>query len=184
MTITPFALPGLYLIEPKVFQDERGFFLESYRKDLLAAAGIHSEFVQDNHSRSVRGTIRGIHFQSHPGQDKLVRCTAGAILDVAVDLRSTSPTFGKWAGIELSAGNRRLLFIPAGFAHGFAVLEDAEVQYKCSEFYNPATESGIMWNDPEIGVEWGIAEPVLSVRDQTNPTFAQWRAARAKASPS
>lgn len=169
-------LDGLVLIEPRVFSDERGFFLESFRGDLFAAAGIDCDFIQDNHSQSRGATLRGLHFQTTPGQAKLVRCTRGAIWDVAVDIRPGSPTFGQWLGCELTAENFRMLFIPIGFAHGFSVLSDtAEVQYKCSAVYNGETEAGIAWDDPELGIDWKITNPVLSGRDQSNPGFAAYR---------
>lgn len=174
MIFKPGSLQGLVLIEPRVFEDPRGFFLESYRKDLFAANGIDCDFVQDNHSRSKYGTVRGLHFQSAPGQAKLIRCTHGAIWDIAVDIRPKSPTFGRWTGVELTASNRLMLFIPIGFAHGFAVLsEDAEVQYRCSAYYNAATEAGFRWNDPRIGVEWRVSDPILSARDQNSPSFGE-----------
>lgn len=177
MKVTPFELPGLFLIEPKVIGDHRGFFLESYRKDTLAAAGIPCEFVQDNHSQSTRGTIRGLHFQTSPGQDKLVRCTAGAIWDVALDIRPNSPTFGRWTAVELTAENKRMFFVPIGFAHGFAVTSPvAEVQYRCSNYYDPVTEAGVQFDDPDLGIPWPIppAERVLSKRDQTNPAWREF----------
>ena len=177
MRFSPVAIPGPILIEPRVFEDSRGFFLESYREDLFRDAGIDCRFIQDNHSRSVRGTVRGLHFQTTPGQAKLLRCTVGCIWDVAADIRPSSPTFGRWVGVELSAENKAMFFVPIGFAHGFAVLSDvAEVQYKCSAVYNAATEAGIAWDDPDIAVDWKVAEPILSGRDRSNPSFAQYRA--------
>lgn len=177
MKFSPGPLDGLVIIEPRVFADSRGFFLESYRRDLFDANGIHCDFVQDNHSRSRKGTVRGLHFQSKPGQAKLIRCTAGMIWDVVVDIRAGSPSFGKWFGIELSAENSRMLFIPVGFAHGFAVLsEEADVQYQCSAYYDAKAEAGFRWNDPEVGVDWRTSDPILSERDQTSPSFAELRA--------
>lgn len=170
MKFTPLPLSGLVLVEPAVHGDARGFFVETYREDRFAAAGIATRFVQDNHSRSRRGTLRGLHYQREPGQAKLVRCAAGAIWDVVVDIRPDSPTFGRWHGEELTADNHRMLYIPIGFAHGFAVLSDiADVLYKVSSVYNAATEAGIAWDDPGIGVDWRVAEPILSERDKGNP---------------
>lgn len=176
MRFKTLELAGLILIEPRVFSDERGFFLESFRGDLFREAGIDCDFVQDNHSLSRRNTLRGLHFQTTPGQAKLVRCSRGAIWDVAVDIRPGSPTFGKWEGRELNAENHHQLFIPIGFAHGFAVLSEvAEVQYKCSAIYNAATEAGIAWDDPELAIDWKVDAPILSGRDQKNPSFATYR---------
>jgi dTDP-4-dehydrorhamnose 3,5-epimerase len=159
-------LEGLVAITPRVFADGRGFFLESYRESTYADAGIDVRFVQDNHSRSVRGTLRGLHFQRSPGQAKLVRVVTGRIWDVAVDIRRESPTFGQWYGTELDAEQHRQLFVPIGFAHGFCVLSDvADVLYKVSSPYDAATESGFAWNDPEVGVAWPITDPILSARD-------------------
>lgn len=176
MKLTKLPLEGLVLIEPRVFEDSRGFFLESFRQSLFAEAGIDCEFVQDNHSRSRKGTLRGLHYQSSPGQAKLVRCTRGKIWDVAVDIRPNSPTFGKWHGVELSEDNFQMLFVPIGFAHGFAVLSDmAEIQYKCSSYYNGETECGIDWNDAELAIKWPVNDPILSNRDQALPSFADYR---------
>lgn len=176
MQVEKTPIDGLLLVSPKLFRDERGFFMESWRKELWASAGIGPDFAQDNHSASVKNTLRGLHFQTSPGQGKLLRCTRGRIWDVAVDLRPFSPTLGKWFGVELDDEECRQFWIPVGFAHGFCVLSDyAEVQYKCTAPYDPKTEAGIAWNDPEIGVEWPVQNPVLSMRDQTNPTWAQWR---------
>ncbi|MDT8324582.1 MAG: dTDP-4-dehydrorhamnose 3,5-epimerase [Bacteroidota bacterium] len=160
------SLPGILLIEPKVFGDERGFFMESYRRDVFAAQGI-PPLLQDNHSRSVRGTLRGLHFQHPHGQGKLIRVTHGAVYDVLVDVRRGSPTFGKWEGHELSAENKRQLWVPPGFAHGFCVLsEDADFLYKCSDYYHPESEHTLLWNDPEVGVQWPVSEPILSEKDR------------------
>jgi len=169
-------LPGLVVIEPTVHRDARGWFLESWRESRYREHGIDVGFVQDNHSRSQRGTLRGLHAQLAPrAQAKLVRCVSGAIFDVAVDIRRGSPTYGGWAGFELSAENFRQLYIPAGFAHGFCVLsETAEVEYKCSEVYAPEHEIAIAWNDPRIGVRWPVQDPVLSPRDREALPLADW----------
>ena len=169
-------LDGLVVIEPDVFGDDRGFLVETYRGDLWHELGVDVDFVQHNHSRSMRGTLRGLHFQTEPGQAKLVRCSSGRIFDVAVDLRRDSPTFGKWEGHELDDQAHRQLLIPIGFGHGFCVLsETADVDYQLSSYYDPATESGIAWNDPEVGVEWPIDEPLLSERDKAAPKLAEVR---------
>jgi dTDP-4-dehydrorhamnose 3,5-epimerase len=166
-------LAGTYIIEPDVFPDSRGFFLETYSKREFEKAGINLDFVQDNWSRSVKNTVRGLHYQINPGQDKLVRVVSGEIFDVAVDIRLNSPTFGQWEGCCLSVENKRQFFIPKGFAHGFCVVSDtADLMYKCSEFYSPKDERGIIWNDPEIGIEWPIdGMPILSKRDLASPTL-------------
>ena len=163
-------LDGLVVIEPDVFGDDRGFLVETYRDDVWRQLGIDLDFVQHNHSRSVQGTLRGLHFQTEPGQAKLVRCSAGRIFDVAVDLRRESPTFGRWDGHELDDQTHRQLLVPIGFAHGFCVLSDtADVDYQLSSYYDPATEAGVAWDDPEIGVEWPIDGPLLSERDKAAP---------------
>jgi dTDP-4-dehydrorhamnose 3,5-epimerase len=162
------SLPGVVLLEPRVHEDHRGFFLESYNQRTFAQMGIHQRFVQDNHSRSVRGVLRGLHYQLRQPQAKLVRVTRGLVFDVAVDIRRGSPHFGRWTAAELSEDNRRMLFAPEGFAHGFLVLsEAAEFQYKCSDFYDPQDERGIAWNDPRIAIAWPLdgLEPILSGRD-------------------
>jgi len=166
VTKTPIA--DLIVINIDHFEDERGFFIESWNKRDFAEAGIGLDFVQDSHSRSSRGVIRGLHYQDmRAPMAKLVRCTFGRILDVAVDLRMSSPTFGKWFGVELSADNKQQLLVPVGFAHGFAAIsETCEVQYKQSGFYKPEAEGGIAWNDPDIGIEWPFRDPILSRRDQ------------------
>ncbi|MEZ5076273.1 MAG: dTDP-4-dehydrorhamnose 3,5-epimerase [Solirubrobacterales bacterium] len=170
----PTELDGVALIEPRVFADERGFFLETFSRDAWAALGVDVEFVQHNHSRSTRGTLRGLHFQTEPGQAKLLRCARGAILDVAVDLRRDSPTYGGWEAHVLDDERHRQLFVPVGFAHGFAVLSEvADVAYLVSSYYDPATEAGIAWDDPEVGVEWQVPEPLLSERDRTAPRLAE-----------
>ncbi|HLP40742.1 MAG TPA: dTDP-4-dehydrorhamnose 3,5-epimerase [Fibrobacteria bacterium] len=181
MEISRTPLEGLLLVRPRVFRDSRGWFYESYNRDAYLKAGIAEAFVQDNHSRSSLGTLRGLHFQTRPGQAKLVRCTSGRIWDVAVDIRPGSPTLGRYFGVELTGDDPQSMFIPIGFAHGFLVLsEAAEVQYKCSNLYDPATESGIAWDDPDLGVPWplGGIEPVLSNRDRGNPSYREYRAAQ------
>jgi dTDP-4-dehydrorhamnose 3,5-epimerase len=168
------TLNGVILLEPEVHGDARGFMVETYRADTWAELGIGVEFVQHNHSRSAKGTLRGLHFQTEPGQAKLVRCPRGKIFDVAVDLRRDSPTFGHWEGHELDDENHRQLFVPAGFGHGFAVLsEEADVTYLLSSTYDPATESGIAWDDPDVGVEWPVADPLLSERDKRAPRLGE-----------
>ncbi len=168
------AIGGLIAIEPKVFGDERGFVLETFRENRWRELGIDAEFVQENHSRSTqRGTLRGLHFQTVPGQGKLVRCPRGRIFDVAVDLRRGSPTYGQWEGHVLDDERHRQFWIPVGFAHGFQVLsETADVAYKVTSYYDPETESEIAWNDPEVGVEWPIGEPLLSDRDKAAPRLS------------
>jgi dTDP-4-dehydrorhamnose 3,5-epimerase len=172
----PTKLDGVALVEPKVFGDERGFMLESYSREEWARVDVDVDFVQHNHSRSRRGTLRGIHFQTEPGQAKLVRCVRGEILDVAVDLRRGSPTYGQWEAHRLDDVRHHQLFVPVGFGHGFAVLSDiADVAYQVSSYYDPATESGIAWDDPEVGVDWQVPEPLLSERDKSAPTLAEIR---------
>lgn len=167
-------LEGLVLIEPQVHGDERGFFVETYRQQAWAELGVEAEFVQHNHSRSGQGILRGLHFQTEPGQAKLLRCARGAIFDVAVDLRRDSPTYGQWEGHVLDDERHRQLFVPIGFAHGFVVLSEvADVAYLVSSVYDPATESGFAWDDPEVGVEWGVEEPIVSARDRTAPKLAE-----------
>ena len=168
MKIIPTTLPDVLLIEPKVFQDERGFFLESYQKKQFQEAGIDADFVQDNHSKSSQGTLRGLHYQIRQAQSKLVRVVVGEVFDVAVDLRKHSPTYGRWAGDCLSAENKRMLWVPAGFAHGFYVTSpEAVVLYKASDYYAPQWERCILWNDPAIGIEWPVEgePPILSAKD-------------------
>jgi dTDP-4-dehydrorhamnose 3,5-epimerase len=167
-------LEGVVLLEPQVHGDERGFFVETFSRDAWRELGIDVEFVQHNHSRSVGGTLRGLHFQTQPGQAKLVRCSRGAIFDVAVDLRRGSPTYGQWEGYVLDDETHRQLFVPAGFGHGFAVLSDiSDVAYLLSSVYDPATEAGIAWDDPDVGVEWPVGEPLLSERDKSAPRLAE-----------
>lgn len=165
-------LAGVYIVEPKVFGDHRGFFMESWSKRDFETNGLFYNFVQDNHSSSTaKGTLRGVHFQrGDKAQAKLVRCVKGAVLDVAVDLRTSSPTYKQWVSVELSESNKRQLLIPRGFGHGFLTLtDDVEFLYKTDNYYAPEADSGILWNDPEIGVEWGIENPILSQKDQSNP---------------
>jgi dTDP-4-dehydrorhamnose 3,5-epimerase len=163
-------LIGPLLLEPEIYRDERGFFLETYSRMRYAEVGIPVDFVQDNHSRSVRSTLRGLHFQVDPGQAKLVRVARGAIWDVVVDIRRTSATFGHWEAFELDDERQRQLYVPIGFAHGFCVMSDvADVSYKVSTYYDAAKERGIAWDDPSIGVEWPLREPLLSSRDRANP---------------
>ena len=173
MRFVPASLAGVVVIEPDVHRDARGFFLETYHADKYRAGGVPGVFVQDNHSRSAGGTVRGLHLQPRRPQGKLIRVIEGEIFDVAVDVRRGSPDFGKWVGVTLSAGNFRQCYIPPGFAHGFAVVSDvAQVEYKCTELYDPAGELGIAWNDPEIGIAWPIRQPVLSERDTHHPPLS------------
>lgn len=170
LNVTKGKLDGILIIEPKVFGDNRGFFMESYNAAKFAEIGIDLNFVQDNHSRSAKGVVRGLHYQINPGQDKLVRVIKGEVFDVVVDVRRNSPTFGQWESFILSEENKKEVFVPKGFAHGFCVLSEvADFAYKCSEYYSPADERGIIWNDPEIAVEWPVADPVLSERDLQLP---------------
>ncbi len=167
-------LAGLSLIEPAVHGDPRGFMVETFAHDEWADLGVDVEFVQHNHSRSSRGTLRGIHFQTAPGQAKLVRCARGEILDVAVDLRRGSPTYGRWEAHLLDDDRHRQLFVPVGFGHGFVVLSEvADVCYQVSSLYDPATEAGIAWDDPDVGVDWRVADPLLSERDKQAPRLAE-----------
>lgn len=170
ITVTPCDIEGLYVIEPTVFKDERGYFVETYNQNDMKEAGFDMVFVQDNQSMSTRGVLRGLHFQKQFPQGKLVRVVRGKVFDVAVDLRSDSKTYGKWFGVELSAENMKQFYIPEGFAHGFLVLSDeAEFCYKCTDFYHPGDEGGLAWNDPEIGVGWPLEEGVdliISEKDQ------------------
>jgi dTDP-4-dehydrorhamnose 3,5-epimerase len=173
MNVVSTAVPGVLIIEPKVFGDQRGFFLETFRADRYAASGITGPFVQDNLSRSAYGVLRGLHLQNPKAQGKLVTVMRGRVLDVAVDVRRGSPTFGQHVAVELSEDNRRQFWIPRGFAHGFAVLsESADFFYKCDEVYSPADEITVRWNDPAIGIEWGVATPSLSARDAAAPLLA------------
>ena len=173
MNFTKTKIEGLTIIEPSVFADDRGFFMETYSKKVFAENGIDVEFVQDNHSQSTKGVLRGLHFQKAPfAQDKLIRCTRGEVFDVAVDLRPDSATFGKWEGIVLSEENKKMFFIPKGFAHGFLVLSDvADFQYKCSNLYNKESEGGLLWNDPTIAIDWPKLDIdyILSDKDKIWP---------------
>jgi len=168
MKVSPTALPGLLILEPSVFSDARGFFLESYNERTMAEAGISERFVQDNHSFSVSNVVRGLHYQIKQPQGKLVRVAEGEILDIAVDLRRSSPTFGRWAAARLSGDNKRMLWIPSGFAHGFRVTsEKAHVLYKATDFYAPEYERTLAWNDPDLNIDWQLSgDPVVSAKDQ------------------
>jgi len=170
-TFKRLSIPDVQLIEPRVFPDGRGFFLETYKYSDFKQAGIPEYFTQDNYSRSEKGVLRGLHYQKHPhGQGKLVRCVKGSIFDVAVDIRKGSPTYGTWVGAELTEENNHLLYVPDGFAHGFQVLSDfAEVLYKCTTEYYPAADRGIIWNDPAIAIQWPLADPLLSKKDTVHP---------------
>jgi dTDP-4-dehydrorhamnose 3,5-epimerase len=169
----PAALAGVVVIEPDVHSDSRGFFLETYQAEKYREGGVPGVFVQDNHSRSTGGTIRGLHLQLRRPQGKLIRVIEGEIFDVAVDVRRGSPGFGKWVGVTLSAGNYKQCYVPPGFAHGFAVVSDlAQVEYKCTDLYDPGGELGIAWNDPQIGVAWPVEHPILSERDKHHPSLS------------
>lgn len=174
MNIVPTAIPDVLIIEPKVFEDERGFFYESYNKRALSEHGIDREFVQDNHSRSVRNVLRGLHYQIRQPQGKLVRVISGEVFDVAVDIRRSSKTFGQWVGVNLSDNNRRQLWVPEGFAHGFLVIsETAEFIYKCTDYYAPEQERTIMWNDERLGIEWPVIdELIMSEKDKAGIPFS------------
>ncbi len=170
MRFVPTEIPDVIRIEPTVFRDARGFFLESYHAEKFAAGGVSARFVQDNHSRSARGTLRGLHMQVSFAQGKLVRCVAGEVFDVAVDVRRGSHTFGRWVGETLSAENFRQLWVPPGFLHGFCVTsESAEIQYKCTELYHPEDELGVLWSDPDLAIRWPVTEPLLSAKDAALP---------------
>jgi dTDP-4-dehydrorhamnose 3,5-epimerase len=174
MRFLPTDLPGVIVVEPDVHRDPRGFFVETYHAAKYREGGIVPPFVQDNHSRSARGTLRGLHAQLRRPQGKLVRAAFGEIFDVAVDVRRGSPSFGRWVGVNLSADSFRQLYVPPGFAHGFCVLsESADVIYKCTELYDPADELTIAWNDVEVGVRWPVGEPLLSARDAKAPRLAE-----------
>lgn len=174
MKVIETALPGVLIIEPKVFGDHRGFFLETFQVERYREAGIDLPFVQDNHSRSQRGVLRGLHLQRNRPQGKLVSVSRGAVYDVAVDIDPASPTCGQYVGAELSDDNHCQLWIPPGYAHGFCVLSDvADFQYKCTDFYNPDDETGLVWNDPDVSIPWPIAAPKLSEKDQKLPTLRQ-----------
>lgn len=168
-------IKDLIIVIPEVFEDKRGFFMETYRADQFKELGLPTAFVQDNHSRSAKGVLRGLHFQWEPPMGKLMRVTFGSAFLIAVDIRKGSPTLGKWFGIEISAENKKQVYAPAGFARGFCVLSDfAEIQYKCTGTYNNRAESGILWNDPAIGIEWPVKDPVLSEKDEKAQTLAEW----------
>jgi dTDP-4-dehydrorhamnose 3,5-epimerase len=168
---TPTVIPDVIIIDPRVFSDERGFFMETYKRSEFAAEGIADVFVQCNHSKSTQGTLRGLHYQKQPkAQGKLIRALRGEIYDVVVDIRRGSPTFGQWVAVVLSAENKKMLYVPGGFAHGFCVTsEDAEIQYMTTEEYAPALEAGVLWNDSDLAIDWPIAEPILSPRDRAWP---------------
>lgn len=170
MQVTETRIPGVLILEPSVHRDVRGFFVETYRRDDLERLGIDIDFVQENQSRSTVGTVRGLHFQQPPGQAKLVRVSSGRIFDVAVDIRRDSPAFGRHVAVELDDEAHRQVFLPSGIAHGFAVLSDvADVCYSVSAYYDPAGEHGVAWDDPRLGIEWPVAEPILSSRDLSHP---------------
>ena len=169
------GIRDLLIITPDIFQDDRGFFTEAYRKDKFSEFGLNLEFVQDNHSRSAKNVVRGLHFQWDPPMGKLMRVTHGAAFLVAVDIRIGSPSIGKWIGVEASVENRKQVYAPAGFARGFCVLSEfAEIQYKCTGIYSNKAESGILWNDPSIGIKWPVKEPILSKKDEIAQTLDQW----------
>lgn len=177
MKVIETKLAGVLIIEPKVFGDHRGFFKETYQGERYAEAGIDLPFVQDNHSRSQKGVLRGLHLQKTRPQGKLVSCSRGVVYDVAVDVNPQSETFGRYVGVELAEDNNRQLWIPPGYAHGFCVLSDvADFQYKCTDLYFPEDEGGLIWNDPEVEIDWPIEQPALSEKDQKLPTLAQIRA--------
>lgn len=176
MNVIETTLPGVLLIEPRVFGDARGFFLETWSKRAYAEAGLDLDFVQDNHSRSAKGVLRGMHYQIAHTQGKLVRVATGSVFDVALDLRRSSPTFGKWEGFLLSEENKRVLWVPPGFAHGFLCLEDGtDFMYKCTDLYAPAHERTVLWSDPAVGIDWpleGIGEPLVAAKDQAGALLA------------
>ena len=177
MKVIETKLPGVLIIQPKVFGDHRGFFKETYQTERYQEAGISLPFVQDNHSRSAKGVLRGLHLQKSRPQGKLVSCSRGAVYDVAVDVDPRSATFGEYVGIELTEDNHTQLWIPPGYAHGFCVLSEvADFQYKCTDLYFPEDEGGLLWNDPEVAIEWPISNPQLSEKDTKLPTLAQIRA--------
>jgi dTDP-4-dehydrorhamnose 3,5-epimerase len=174
-TLEQTGIRDLLIITPDIFQDERGFFTETYRKDKFSEFGLNMEFVQDNHSRSARNVVRGLHFQWEPPMGKLMRVTQGCAFLVAVDIRLGSPAFGKWVGVEASVENRKQVYAPAGFARGFCVLSEyAEIQYKCTGVYSNKAESGILWNDPAIGIDWRVKDPIISKKDEIAQTLDHW----------
>src|SRR5437867_2219589 len=175
MEIESRHLDGVAVIASEVFEDERGFFMEAYREDHFNLLGLPTHFVQDNHSRSVKNVLRGLHFQWEPPMGKLMRVTFGSAFLVAVDIRRGSPTLGKWFGMELTAKSKKQIWAPAGFARGFCVLSDfAEIQYKCTGIYNNKGESGVLWNDPAIGIQWPVSQPILSAKDEKAQTLSRW----------
>ncbi|MGF1607197.1 MAG: dTDP-4-dehydrorhamnose 3,5-epimerase [Rhodothalassiaceae bacterium] len=170
------TLPGVVILEPRVFGDTRGFFMEVWNRRTFQALGLDRDFVQDNHSRSAKHILRGLHYQVVQPQGKLVRCTAGAVFDVAVDLRQASPSFKQWIGVELSAENKRQLWVPEGFGHGFLALTDGtEIVYKCTDYYAPEHDRSLAWNDPELAIDWPLngAEPIVSAKDRDAPVLAE-----------
>ena len=174
MRVTPTGIPGVVVIEPDIHADSRGFFIETYHADRYRQYGIAGPFVQDNHSRSLTGTLRGLHLQLQRPQGKLIRVIEGEIFDVAVDVRRGSPTFGRWVGVTLTAASFKQVYVPPGFAHGFCVVSAiAQVEYKCTDIYDPASEIGIAWNDHALGISWPVTDPVLSSRDGRHPTLAE-----------
>lgn len=175
MELKETGLPGLLIVKPDVFYDDRGYFFESYQKERFAEAGINVDFVQDNESMSMKGTLRGLHFQKPPyAQGKLVRVVRGAVLDVAVDIRRNSPTYGGWKSFRLDADSKTMIYVPEGFAHGFLVLEDNTVfQYKCTNYYNRDSEGSVRWNDPDLEIDWGTKDPILSEKDKEAPSFGE-----------
>lgn len=174
MRVVPTDIPGVVVVEPDVHVDGRGFFVETYHADRYREHGIAAPFVQDNHSRSVAGTLRGLHLQLHRPQGKLIRVIEGEVFDVAVDVRRGSPTFGRWVAVTLTAENFKQCYVPPGFAHGFYVVSAiAQVEYKCTDVYDPASEIGVAWNDPALGISWPVSQPILSPRDSHHPTLAE-----------
>lgn len=174
MRVLQTTLPGVMIIEPTVYRDERGFFLETWHAGKYAEHGVEVSFVQDNHSRSRRDTLRGLHFQRTRPQGKLVRVVQGEIFDVAADVDPSSPTYGEWVGVSLSSEDFRQIYVPPGYAHGFCVVSAvAEVEYKCTDFYDPGDEGGVMWNDPVLNIQWPTTAPVLSIRDQQHPPLVK-----------
>lgn len=175
MNIIKTKLEGAIIIEPKVFGDHRGFFMETFQKSRYIEAGITLDFVQDNHSRSSKGVLRGLHFQKTKPQGKLVRVVQGEVFDVAVDIRQDSPTYGQWEGVLLTEENKRQFYVPPGFAHGFVVLSDtADFEYKCTDYYDPSDEGSLLWNDPDLAIDWPIKDVQLSEKDQNAPSFVDF----------
>ena len=173
MDIVQTSLPGVVILKPKVHEDPRGFFMETYRAETLVRAGIHDSFVQDNHARSTGGVLRGLHYQLRKPQAKLCRVVSGEVFDVAVDIRPGSPTFGQWVGVTLSGENKVQIYVPCGFAHGYVVRsETADFLYKCSDYYDPSDDRGVLWSDPAIGIAWDVSEPIVSAKDRQLPRLA------------